>query len=221
MPSSKYAFVLFSLMVTILGIHSYSQLAIAASDWDIRAEAQFEFSKFIKKFQNALEIENPQTITDYKKVILQLIPEYKQTIDLLDPLVQLEFCKIATTSPEYPVDCSVLNEALPLPTSVPETTILSKSISNSSGPCPSPGENNTLTTLEISTLQMRCNGHNDFNITNLEVNTLPKAYNETNTERAKERLLVGCESLKLLSNETQSMLRDMNNNIAKCYKDEK
>jgi hypothetical protein len=208
-------------MVTILGIHNYSQLAAAASDWDIRAEAQFEFSKFIKKFQNALEIENPQTITDYKKVILQLIPEYRQTIDLLDPLVKLEFCKIATASPEYPVDCSVLNEALPLPTSVPETTILSKSISNSSGPCPSPGENNTLTTLEISTLQMRCKNHNDFNITNLEVNTLPKPYNETNSERAKERLMVGCESLKLLSNETQSMLKDMNNNIAKCYKDEK
>jgi hypothetical protein len=208
-------------MVTILGIHNYSQLAAAASDWDIRAEAQFEFSKFIKKFQNALEIENPQTITDYKKVILQLIPEYRQTIDLLDPLVKLEFCKIATASPEYPVDCSVLNEALPLPTSVPETTILSKSINNSSAPCLSPGENNTLTTLEISTLQMRCKNHNDFNITNLEVNTLPKPYNETNSERAKERLMVGCESLKLLSNETQSMLKDMNNNIAKCYKDEK
>ncbi len=208
-------------MVTILGIHNYSQLAAAASDWDIRAEAQFEFSKFIKKFQNALEIENPQTITDYKKVILQLIPEYRQTIDLLDPLVKLEFCKIVTASPEYPVDCSVLNEALPLPTSVPETTILSKSINNSSAPCLSPGENNTLTTLEISTLQMRCKNHNDFNITNLEVNTLPKPYNETNSERAKERLMVGCESLKLLSNETQSMLKDMNNNIAKCYKDEK
>ena len=208
-------------MVTMLGIHNDSHLAAADSDWDVRAEAQFEFSKFIKKFQNALEIENPQSITDYKKVILQLIPEYRQTINLLDPLVKLEFCKIATTSPEYPVDCSVLNEALPLPTSVPETTNLSKSISNSSGPCFSPGENNTLTTLEISTLQMRCNSHNDLNITNLEVNTLPKTYNETNKERAKERLLVGCESLKLLSNETQSMLRDMNNNIAKCYKDEK
>ena len=218
-------------MVTILGIHSYSHIAVAASDWDVRAEAQFEFSKFIKKFQKALEIENPETITDYKKVILQLIPEYRQTIDLLDPLVKVEFCKIATTSPEYPVDCSVLNEALPLPTSVPETTFLSKSMGNSSGPlsksmgnssgpCPSPGENNTLTTLEISTLQMRCNSSNDLNIPNLEVNTLPKPYNETNTERAKERLQVGCESLKLLSIETQSILRDMNNSIAKCYKDE-
>lgn len=208
-------------MVTMIGIHSYPHLLAAASDWDARAEAQFEFSKFIKKFQNALEIENPQTITNYKKVILQLIPEYRQTIDLLDPLVKLEFCKIATTSPEYPVDCSVLNESLPLPTAVPETTFLSKSISNSSGLCLSPGENNTLTSLEISTLQMKCKSDKDLNITNLEVNTTPKPYNDTNAERAKERLLVGCESLKLLSNETQSMLRNMNNNISKCYKDEK
>jgi hypothetical protein len=208
-------------MVTMIGIHNSSHLAAAASDWDARAEAQFEFSKFIKKFQNTLDIENPETITNYKKVILQLIPEYRQTIDRLDPLVKLEFCKIASASPEYPVDCSVLNESLPLPTSVPETTSLSKSISNSSGPCLSPGENNTLTTLEISTLQMKCNSDKDLNITNSEVSTLPEPYNETNTERAKERLVVGCESLKLLSNETQIMLRNMNNNIAKCYKDAK
>jgi hypothetical protein len=219
--NSRYVLVFFSLIVTMVGIHNSSHLAVAGSDWDARAEAQFEFSKFIKKFQSALETENPQTITNYKKVIFQLIPEYRQTIDRLDPLVKLEFCKIARTSPEYPVDCSVLNEPLPLPTSVPEMTSLSNSINNSSGPCFSPEENDNLTTLEISTLQMKCNSDKDLNITNSEVSTLPEPYNETNTERAKERLVVGCESLKLLSNETQIMLRNMNNNIAKCYKDAK
>jgi hypothetical protein len=208
-------------MVTMTGIHSSSLSAQAGSEWDIRAEAQFEFSTFIKKFQSALEVENPQTIIDYKKVILQLMPEFKQTIDGLDPSVKLEFCKIASASSEYAVDCSLLNESLPLPTSVPGMTSLSKSRNNSSDACFSLEANKSMTTLEINTLQIQCNSERDSNIPSLEVSALREPYNDSNTERAKERLFVGCESLKLLSNETQSILKDIDRNITTCYEDEK
>ena len=214
---SRYIFLLCSLIVTVISIHNSFHFVTAASDWGARAEAQFEFSKFIKKFHSALEDNNPQTITDYRKVILQLIPEYRMTLERLEPTIKSEFCKIASTSSEYPVDCNILGESLPLPTSMPGTAPLSETPINSSGRCIPSQENNTLPALEVGDFQNLCNGEN----VELELNTVPKSYNETSTERAQERLVVGCESLKLLSNETQSMLKSMDNNNAKCYKDGK
>jgi hypothetical protein len=218
LKNSRYIFVLCSLIVTVVSIHNSLHLVTAASDWDNRAEAQFEFSKFIKKFRSALEDENPQTIMDYKKVILQLIPEYRQILERLEPTIKSEFCKIASTSPEYPVDCSnVLGESLPLPTSKPGVAPSPETINNSSSRCIPAQENNTLPSLEVGDFQNVCNGEN----VDLESKIMPKSYNDTSAERAQERLFVGCESLKLLSNETQSMLRSMDNNNAKCYEDEK
>jgi hypothetical protein len=215
--NSRYIIVLCSLIVTVVSIHNSLHFVTAASDWDTRAEAQFEFSKFIKKFRSALEDENPQTITDYKKVILQLIPEYRQILERLEPTIKSEFCKIASTSSEYPVDCNVLGESLPLPTSMLGAAPLPETINNSSSRCIPAQENNTLPSLEVGDFQNICNGEN----VDLELNTITKSYNDTSAERAQERLVVGCESLKLLSNETQSMLKSMDNNNAKCYEDEK
>jgi hypothetical protein len=196
----------------MMSIYDSSQFVTAGSDWDARAEAQFEFSKFVKKFQSALETENPQTIADYKKVILQFLPEYRQTIDRLEPIIKSEFCRIASTSPEYPVDCSVLGESLPLPTSMPGTTPMSGSINNASVSCSHPQENNSLLALEISDFRIGCSTESDY----INSSNMPKPIDETTTERAQERLVVGCESLKLLSNETQSMLKNMDNYIEKC-----
>ncbi|MGB0004048.1 MAG: hypothetical protein WBP74_05250 [Nitrososphaeraceae archaeon] len=93
------------VMVILLGVHCSTSKVHARSEWEIRAEAQYEFAKFVEKLQKEIELKDPQAFTDYKKVIVQLLPEFRQIIDRLDPLVKIEFCKLASTSSVFPVDC--------------------------------------------------------------------------------------------------------------------
>ncbi|MGA7008455.1 MAG: hypothetical protein WB612_01830, partial [Nitrososphaeraceae archaeon] len=117
------------VVVILLGVHCSTSKVHARSEWEIRAEAQYEFAKFVEKLQKEIELKDPQAFTDYKKVIVQLLPEFRQIIDRLDPLVKNEFCKLASTSSVFPVDCELLDQSLPLPTSQ------SNAIGNSSDPC--------------------------------------------------------------------------------------
>jgi hypothetical protein len=197
------------LMVTVLGIHSSISQAHALSEWETRAEAQYEFAKFVEKLQKEIELKDPQAFTDYKKVIVQLLPEFRQIIDRLDPLVKIEFCKLASTSSVFPVDCELLDQSLPLPTSQ------ANAIRNSSDPCSALQTDTYLTVLEINTLQIQCDKKS--NARNSENQTGEEISDETSTARAKERLNVGCDTLLLLSNETQNILKNMNKDIASCY----
>lgn len=200
-------------MVTVLGIHSSISQIHALSEWETRAEAQYEFAKFVEKVQKEIELKDPQVFTDYKKVIVQLLPEFRQTIDRLDPSVKIEFCKLASTSSVFPVDCELLDQSLPLPTSQ------SNPIGNSSDPCSALQTDTYLTVLEINTLQIQCN-KKISNATNSDNQRGEKISNETGTARAKERLNVGCDALLLLSNKTQNILKNMNKDIASCYTNE-
>jgi hypothetical protein len=124
--------------------------------------------------------------------------------------VKSEFCRLASTSSVFPVDCELLDQSLPLPTSQ------SHAIGNSSDPCAALQTDTYLTVLEINTLQIQC----DKKISNArdsENQGREEISNETSTARAKERLNVGCDTLLLLSNETQNILKNMNKDIASCY----
>lgn len=198
------------VLVILLSIHSSISKVHARSEWETRAEAQYEFAKFVEKMQKEIELQDPQAFAAYKKVIVQLLPEFRQVIDRLDPLVKIEFCKLASTSSVFPVDCELLDQSLPLPTSQ------SSAIGNYSDPCSALQTDTYLTVLEINTLQIQCdkkisNSRNSENQRGEEIS------NETSTARAKERLNVGCDTLLLLSNETQNILKNMNKDIASCY----
>lgn len=197
------------VLVILLGIHCSTSKVHARSEWETRAEAQYEFAKFVEKLQKEIELKDPQAFTDYKKVIVQLLPEFRQIIDRLDPLVKIEFCKLASTSSVFPVDCELLDQSLPLPTSQ------ANAIRNSSDPCSALQTDTYLTVLEINTLQIQCDKKS--NARNSENQTGEEISDETSTARAKERLNVGCDTLLLLSNETQNILKNMNKDIASCY----
>ena len=197
-------------VVILLSIHCSTSKVHALSEWETRAEAQYEFAKFVEKLQQEIELKDPQAFTDYKKVIVQLLPEFRQTIDRLDPLVRIEFCKLASTSSVFPVDCELLDQSLPLPTSQ------SNSIGNSSDPCSALQTDTYLTVLEINTLQIQCD-KKISNARNSENQKGEEISNEMSIARAKERLNVGCDTLLLLSNETQNILKNMNKDIASCY----
>ncbi len=198
------------VLVILLSIHSSISKVHARSEWETRAEAQYEFAKFVEKMQKEIELKDPQVFADYKKVIVQLLPEFRQIIDRLDPLVKIEFCKLASTSSVFPVDCELLVQSLPLPTSH------SNAIGNSSDPCSALQTDTYLTVLEINTLQIQCD-KKISNSRNAEIQRGEEISNETSTARAKERLNVGCDTLLLLSNETQNILKNMNKDIASCY----
>ena len=198
------------IVVILLGIQCSTSKVHARSEWETRAEAQYEFAKFIEKLQKEIDLKDPQTFTDYKKVIVQLLPDFRKIIDSLDPLVKIEFCKLASTSSVFPVDCELLDQSLPLPTSQ------SNSIGNSSDPCSTLQTDTSLTVLEINILKIQCDKKfsKDRNSENQRGEEIS---NETSTARAKERLNVGCDTLLLLSNETQNILKNMNKDIASCY----
>ena len=198
------------VLVILLSIHSSISKVHARSEWETRAEAQYEFAKFVEKMQKEIELKDPQAFADYKKVIVQLLPEFRQIIDRLDPLVKIEFCKLASTSSVFPVDCELLDQSLPLPTSQSST------IGNYSDPCSALQTDTYLTVLEINTLQIQCD-KKISNSRNAEIQRGEEISNETSTARAKERLNVGCDTLLLLSNETQNILKNMNKDIASCY----
>ena len=198
------------VLVILLSIHSSISKVHARSEWETRAEAQYEFAKFVEKMQKEIELKDPQAFADYKKVIVQLLPEFRQIIDRLDPLVKIEFCKLASTSSVFPVDCELLVQSLPLPTSQ------SRAIGNYSDPCSALQTDTYLTVLEINTLQIQCD-KKISNSRNAEIQRGEEISNETSTARAKERLNVGCDTLLLLSNETQNILKNMNKDIASCY----
>jgi len=197
-------------VVILLGVHCSTSKVHARSEWETRAEAQYEFAKFVDKLQKEIETKDPQAFTDYKKVIVQLLPEFRQIIDRLDPLVKIEFCKLASTSSVFPLDCELLDQSLPLPTSQ------SNAIGNSSDPCSTLQTDTSLTVLEINILKIQCDKKfsKDRNSENQRGEEIS---NETSTARAKERLNVGCDTLLLLSNETQNILKNMNKDIASCY----
>ncbi|MDQ5868407.1 MAG: hypothetical protein M3530_01620 [Thermoproteota archaeon] len=138
-------------MVPLIGIHSSIPIVQARPEWEIRAEAQFEFAKFVEKLQKEIELKDPKIFTDYKKLIIQLLPEFRRTIDRLDPSVKMEFCKLASTSAEFPLYCNSLDQPLSLPTTQ------SNPIGNSSDPCFALQTDRFLTALEINTLQIQCN----------------------------------------------------------------
>ncbi|MDP9306327.1 MAG: hypothetical protein M3O68_08295 [Thermoproteota archaeon] len=98
---------------------------------------------------------------------------------------------------------------MPLPTSQ------ANAIRNSSDPCSALQTDTYLTVLEINTLQIQCDKKS--NARNSENQTGEEISDETSTARAKERLNVGCDTLLLLSNETQNILKNMNKDIASCY----
>ena len=197
------------VVVILLGVHCSTSKVHARSEWETRAEAQYEFAKFVDKLQKEIKTKDPQAFTDYKKVIVQLLPEFRQIIDRLDPLVKIEFCKLASTSSVFPVDCELLDQSLPLPTSQ------SNSIGNSSDPCSALQTDSYLTVLEINILKIQCD--KKFSKDRNSENQREKISNETSTARAKERVNVGCDTLLLLSNETQNILKNMNKDIASCY----
>ena len=197
------------IVVILLGVQCSTSKVHARSEWETRAEAQYEFAKFVDKLQKEIETKDPQAFTDYKKVIVQLLPEFRQIIDRLDPLVKIEFCKLASTSSVFPVDCELLDQSLPLPTSQ------SNSIGNSSDPCSALQTDTYLTVLEINILKIQCD--KKFSKDRNSENQREKISNETSTARAKERVNVGCDTLLLLSNETQNILKNMNKDIASCY----
>lgn len=197
-------------VVILLGVHCSTSKVHARSEWETRAEAQYEFAKFVDKLQKEIKTKDPQAFTDYKKIIVQLLPEFRQIIDRLDPLVKIEFCKLASTSSVFPLDCELLDQSLPLPTSQ------SNAIGNSSDPCSALQTDTYLTVLEINTLQIQCD-KKISNARNPENQRGEEISNETSTARAKERLNVGCDTLLLLSNETQNILKNMNKDIASCY----
>ena len=138
------------IVVILLGIECSTSKVHARSEWETRAEAQYEFAKFIEKLQKEIDLKDPQTFTDYKKVIVQLLPDFRKIIDSLDPLVKIEFCKLASTSSIFPVDCELLDQSLPLPTSQPNA------IGNSSDPCSTLQTDTSLTVLEINILKIQC-----------------------------------------------------------------
>ena len=198
------------IVVILLGIQCSTSKVHARSEWETRAEAQYEFAKFIEKLQKEIDLKDPQTFTDYKKVIVQLLPDFRKIIDSLDPLVKIEFCKLASTSSIFPVDCELLDQSLPLPTSQ------SNAIGNSSDPCSTLQTDTSLTVLEINILKIQCDKKFSKD-RNSENQRGDKISNETSTARAKERVNVGCDTLLLLSNETQNILKNMNKDIASCY----
>jgi type II secretory pathway component PulL len=197
---------LFSL--PLIAINSYISVTQARSEWEIRAEAQFEFAKFIDRLQNELELKNPEKFADYKNVILQLLPDFRRTVDSLDPVVKLEFCKLASTSSNFPLDCNSMDQQLPLPTPLIDQE------QSPSDPCLASQTEGYLTTLEINTLKINCEEKKISNITNLEGQAKDQL-----SERAKERMNVGCSALLLLSNTTQYMLKSLNKDASSCYSD--
>ena len=199
------------LLVPLIGIHSYISVVQARSGWEIRAEAQFEFAKFVERLHKETELKDPQKFIEYKSVILRLVPDFRQTADRLDPMVKVEFCKLASTSSEFPLDCTSLDQRLPLPT--PQTD----PIGNSSNPCLAPQTDRNLTELEINTLQIHCNDKNFSDFTKLDNQRRVEISKDSDPERAKERLNVGCDALQLLSNTTQDMLKSMNKDVGSCF----
>src|SRR6476619_2112095 len=197
------------IVVILLGIQCSTSKVHARSEWETRAEAQYEFAKFIEKLQKEIELKDPQAFNDYKKVIVQLLPDFMKIIDSLDPLVKIEFCKLASTSSIFPVDCELLDQSLPLPTSQ------SNAIGNSSDPCSTLQTVTSLTVLEINILKIQCD--KKFSKDRNSENKREKISNETSKARAKERVNVGYDTLLLLSNETQNILKNMNKDIASCY----
>jgi len=192
-------------------------LVHARSEWDIRAEAQYDYFKFISKLRNVIEMENPDTYEDYKKVILLMAPEFKQILEHLDSSVRLEFCKIASASSEFPIDCNIIDESLPLPTSFPNSFSSNVINTNSTDPCFRKVPNNTLTLSEGNTSQMDCIHKRLNDTSNGDLQGIREADKGTSAERLKERLTIGCESVRLLSNETQMMLKLMNKSASTCF----
>ncbi len=142
----------------------------------------------VGKLQKEIELKDPQKFIEYKNVILQLLSDFRRTIDLLDPSVKVDFCKLASTSSEFPLDCNSLDQPLPLPT--PQ----SNPIGNSSDPCFALQTDRYLTALEINTLQIQCNDKKISNVTKSDNQRREEISNGPNTERAKERLNVGCDA---------------------------
>ena len=208
MADRKHILITFILILTVplIGIHSYISVSHARSEWEIRAEAQFEFAKFIDKLQKEIEFKHPQKITEYKNVILRLLPDFRKTIDHLDPVVKLEFCKLASTSSEFPLDCNSMDQQLPLPTPLIDQT------RSPSDPCLASQNDSYLTALEINTLQIHCNEKKISNATKLDNQGRGQL-----SDRAKERLNVGCDALLLLSNKTQNILKSMNKDGGSCF----
>lgn len=54
------------LMVPLIGIHSYISVVQARSGWEIRAEARFEFAKFVERLHKEIELKDPQKFIEYK-----------------------------------------------------------------------------------------------------------------------------------------------------------
>ncbi len=187
------------LMVPLIGIHSYISVSHALSEWEIGAEAQFEFAKFLDKLQKEIEFKHPQKITEYKNVILQLLPDFRETINRLDPVVNVEFRKLASTSSEFPLDCNSVGQQLPLP-----TPLIDQTRSTSDSCFASEGVD--------SYLQIQCNEKKISNATKLDNQGRGQL-----SDRAKERLNVGCDALVLLSNKTQNILKSMNKDVGSCF----
>jgi len=198
-------------MVPLIGIHSSISIVQARSEWEIRAEAQFEFAKFVEKLQKEIELKDPKIFMDNKKLIIQLLPEFRRTIDRLDPSVKMEFCKLASTSAEFPLACNSLDQPLSLPTTQ------SNPIGNSSDPCFALQTDRYFTALEINTLQIQCNNKKIFNVTKSDNQRRDELSNGSDTERVIERLNVGCDALLLLSSETQNILKSMNKDFVSCH----
>lgn len=49
-------------MVPLIAIHSSISIVQARSEWEIRAEGQFEFAKFVEKLQKEIELKDPKNI---------------------------------------------------------------------------------------------------------------------------------------------------------------
>ena len=50
-------------------IHSYISVVQARSGWEIRAEARFEFAKFVERLHKEIELKDPQKFIEYKFAI--------------------------------------------------------------------------------------------------------------------------------------------------------
>ena len=62
------------LMVPLIGIHSYISVVQARSGWEIRAEARFEFAKFVERLHKEIELKDPQKFIEYKLSLVASLP---------------------------------------------------------------------------------------------------------------------------------------------------
>ena len=50
------------VVVILLGVHCSTSKVHARSEWEIRAEAQYEFAKFVEKLQKEIETQRSTSI---------------------------------------------------------------------------------------------------------------------------------------------------------------